>query len=156
MFWGYDVGQGSETAFRFPTKDVNVEFGVVTWIAFFDSQNVSHGFVDDHEDACDVVAWGRFDVAGSGVVRGGEVVRSKPVIAEMRTLCHLDYSRIDAMCVQIIVEVIEVDVAAVGEIEHDTVSIAQPTPWRKKRLRYGYLRRSSVRRNNDVRHYPVY
>jgi hypothetical protein len=31
------------------------------------------------------------------------------------------------MCVQIIVEVIEVDVAAVGEIEHDTVSIPHQT-----------------------------
>ena len=60
----------------------------------------------------------------------------------------------DAMCVQVIGEVSEVDVAAVGEVEHGTESISQVGVLRKRRFRFGYVRFGCVRGVRNVRQYP--
>ena len=105
--------------------DAHVDFFITARKTFLDAENVLYGWCDGHGDTFNVVALRGLKVACARKMCTGEVVGSQAIMVQECMLSTPIGVQVHAMCVQVGPKVVEVNVAAVGEVEHDTKSIPQ-------------------------------
>ncbi len=105
--------------------DDHVDLAVAAGETLLEAESVSYGWCDCNEDAFHTAAWISFDIAGTRTMRTGEVVCPQAKVVQKCMLSTEFGVQRDAMCAQIIAEVIKVDVAAICEVLHLSRSIAR-------------------------------
>ena len=120
MHGRYDIREGSHRGLCCRCVDDHVNLFVSVRAALFDAESVADGWRDCHDDALDMMVRSGLDVAGARTMRIGVVIRPKTKVVQKCMLSAQFGVQPDAMCVQVVTEVGDVEVAAVGEVEHVT------------------------------------
>ena len=116
----YDVGEGSHR--RSCGRCVNdyIDFCVPMRETLLEAESTLYGWRDLHDDAFDVMVRSGLDVACACSMRSREVVGPQTKVVQNCMLSTQFGVQRDAMCVQVCSEMWDVDVGAVGEVEHGT------------------------------------
>lgn len=123
----YDVREGSHRRLCGRCEDDNLDLVITQRESFLEAESVLHGWRGFDDDAFDTLALYGLNVACARTMRTGVVVASKSVTVQKCMPSTQFGVELHAMCAQVVREVAEVDVGAVAEVHHDTVSIAQQT-----------------------------
>ena len=123
----HDIREGSHRGLCCRCVDDYVNLFVSVRAALFDAESVANGWRDCHDDAFNAMVRSGLDVASAREMSVGVVIGPKTkVVQECMLSAQFGVQR-DAMCVQVVAEVREVEIGAVGEVEHVTWSI--PRHW---------------------------
>ena len=125
MLGRYNVREGSHRGLCCGCVNDYVDLCVPMRETLLEAESVLYGWRDRHEYAFDVLARSGFDVTCACTMRSRVVVGPQTKVVQKCMLSAQFGVERHAMCAHVIVEVVDVDVAAVGEVEHDTVIISR-------------------------------
>ena len=116
----HDVRNGSHRGLCCRCVDDHLDLVITQGETLFDAESVLDGWRDRHNDAFNDLVFSGLDVAGARTMRASIVIGPQTIVVQKCMFWLKIGVQRDAMCAQIIAEVINVDVAAVSEIHHVT------------------------------------